>query len=351
MMANDAGDDAAELEAELLAIVGGQPDPKGKPKGKTPLPMEAIERMAALCMKDLDEEEGDDEEDLEDEDDLMAELQEVLGEEEESADAPAPAAKVGEAPPELGSVESVLAERADMYRTAVTNARQAGDAGAAALLQGRQREYKLAALHAKQQGNLEMATKYYRVAKSFDSLLEALGKGQPVDPSSVPPPPDQLPKELLSPGWQQPAAPTPAVAPEAKPASPAADVPPPPRDALEALQQRMERYKTAAAQAKSKGDDRKARMHERIVKQYQDAIRAHKAGKTVDFSELPVPPGFQPIQGVEAPSGDQSIAGVLETAMKLASQEVRDNEEEAEETKKVGFCGLGTPWPAPPPLP
>lgn len=28
----------------------------------------------------------------------------------------------------------------------------------------------------------------------------------------------------------------------------------------------MERYKTAAAQAKSKGDDRKARMHERIVK-------------------------------------------------------------------------------------
>ncbi|XP_067170766.1 coiled-coil and C2 domain-containing protein 1A [Apteryx mantelli] len=468
MMVNDAGDDAAELEAELLAIVGGQPDPKGKPKGKTPLPMEAIERMAALCMKDLDEEEGDDEEDLEDEDDLMAELQEVLGEEEESADAPAPAAKVGEAPPELGSVESVLAERADMYRTAVANARQAGDgskvrryerglktledmlasvrkgkkideeeipppvalgksassqqpsptaavssphssapaaspgspptpppaqppvasapkplpksqpppvlpkpqvlpgpalpvgspeknavsasppprsgpggAGAAALLQGRQREYKLAALHAKQQGNLEMATKYYRVAKSFDSLLEALGKGQPVDPSSVPPPPNQLPKELLSPGRQQPAAPTPAVAPEAKPASPAADVPPPPRDALEALQQRMERYKTAAAQAKSKGDDRKARMHERIVKQYQDAIRAHKAGKTVDFSELPVPPGFQPIQGVEAPSGDQSIAGVLETAMKLASQEVRDNEEEAEETKKPA------PRPAP----
>lgn len=35
-----------------------------------PLPMEAIEKMAALCMKDTDEE-GDDEEELEDEDDLM----------------------------------------------------------------------------------------------------------------------------------------------------------------------------------------------------------------------------------------------------------------------------------------
>lgn len=33
--------------------------------------MEAIERMAALCMKDLDEEDGNEEEDLEDEDDLM----------------------------------------------------------------------------------------------------------------------------------------------------------------------------------------------------------------------------------------------------------------------------------------
>lgn len=35
---------------------------------------------------------------------------------------------------------------------------------------------------------------------------------------------------------------------------------------MEALQQRMDRYKAAAAQAKSKGEDRKARMHERIVK-------------------------------------------------------------------------------------
>ncbi|XP_064293317.1 coiled-coil and C2 domain-containing protein 1A isoform X3 [Phalacrocorax carbo] len=435
---DDAGDDAAELEAELLALVGGRAVPGERPKGKTPLPMEAIERMAALCMKD-EEEEGDDDEELEDEDDLMAELQEVLGEEEGSGDAPAPPAKVPEAPPEPGGIESTLAERAAMYRTAIASARQAGDgsrvrryerglktlenmlvsvkkgkkideeeipppvalgkgvsppppapaspmpaappgspqpppqpppvlpkpqvlpvsppdtkpappspsshpgsAGAEALLRDRQREYKLAALHAKQRGDLETAAKHYRLAKSFDALLEAAGKGRPVELSSVPPPPDQLPKELLSPGQPPPAATAPV--PEAKPASPAAaflplsppaDVPPAPRDALEALQQRMERYKTAAAQAKSKGDDRKARMHERIVKQYQDAIRAHKAGKTVDFSELPVPPGFQPIQGTEMPPGDQSIAGVLETAMKLAGQEDHGEEEEegAEEAK------------------
>ncbi|XP_074990333.1 coiled-coil and C2 domain-containing protein 1A [Calonectris borealis] len=417
---DDAGDDAAELEAELLALVGGQAAPGENPKGKTPLPMEAIEKMAALCMKDPDEEEEDDDEELED--DLMAELQEVLGSGEGSADAPAPPAKVPETPPEPSGVESTLAERAGMYRTAIANARQAGDgsrvrryerglktlenmlasvkkgkkideeeipppvalgkavsspasplpaarpgspqpppllpkprvlpvsspetkpappsppshpgsdgAGAEALLRGRQREYKVAALQAKQRGDLETATRCYRVAKSFDSLLEAVGKGQPVEPSSVPPPPDRLPREPLSPGQPRSAAAEPV--PEAKPASPAADAPPAPRDALEALQQRMERYAAAAAQAKSKGDDRKARMHERIVKQYQDAIRAHKAGKTVDFSELPVPPGFQPIRGAETPSGDQSIAGVLEAAMKLASQELREEEDGAEEAK------------------
>ena len=33
----------------------------------------------------------------------------------------------------------------------------------------------------------------------------------------------------------------------------------------------------------------------RIVKQYEDAIKTVKAGKSIDFSELPTPPGFPPI--------------------------------------------------------
>ncbi|CAM4682257.1 coiled-coil and C2 domain-containing protein 1A [Caretta caretta] len=462
MMDNDKEEDG-ELEAELIAIVGGRPDSKEKSKGKTPLPMEAIERMAALCMKDLDDEEGEEEEDLEDEDDLMAELNEVLGEEKEIKDATIPATKVNETPADSSSVESTLVERLEMYRMAIANAKQAGDSAKVrryerglktlenmltsvrkgkkideeeippavalgkgrnsqlpspspltlssqsstpngrfslssypppqpptaappqgpsaaspkppppvlpkpalalpirspetpeekpvplalsgsenfstqALLQDRQREYKLAALHAKQQGSVEMASKYYCIAKSFDPILEALGKGETVDLGHLPPPADQLPKELLSPGLQQQSAVS-TTMPLAKSAAPAADIPPPPRDMLEALQQRMERYKTASAQAKSKGDDRKARMHERIVKQYQAAIRAHKAGKAVDFAELPVPPGFPPIHGMEASSGDQSIMGVLETAIKLANQEDRENDEEddnVEGMKKPG---------------
>lgn len=71
---------------------------------------------------------------------------------------------------------------------------------------------------------------------------------------------------------------------------------------LEALQQRMEPYCRAAAQARSRGEERKARMHERIVKQYQDAIRALRAGRAVDLSELPVPPGFQPPPAPPSPA-------------------------------------------------
>ncbi|XP_065511132.1 coiled-coil and C2 domain-containing protein 1A isoform X2 [Caloenas nicobarica] len=393
------GDDAAELEAELLALVGARAVPGDKPKPKTPLPMEAIERMAALCLRDEEEEEDGDEE-LGDEADLMAELQEVLG--DGDGDVLAPPTKV---PPEPLSIESTLLERADMYRAAIGNARQTGDgprlrrlerglktlenmlvsvrkgkpideeeipppvalgkAGAPpqhppaspsppgvpkpqtlpvvtpdppaevapapsspcpqpgeVLLRGRQREYKVAALDAKRRGDLEMAAKYYRVAKGLEPLLEAAAQGQPVEPSSVPPPPaadhPHLPKELPPPPEPQPASEAPAA----------------PRDTLEALEQRMERYRAAAAQAKGKGDERKARMHERIVKQYQDAIRAHKAGKTVDFSELPVPPGFQPIAGVEAPGGGQSLAGVLEVAAKLVTQDGPDEEDDdPQETK------------------
>ncbi|KAG8148151.1 hypothetical protein E2320_022325, partial [Naja naja] len=159
-------------------------------------------------------------------------------------------------------------------------------------------EYKLAALHSKQEGNIEMATKYYRLAKV-----------------------DQLPKEMLSSRLQQTQVSTATPVAQARGQHP--------RDMMEALQQRMDRYKAAAAQAKSKGEDRKARMHERIVKQYQEAIKAHKAGKTVEFADLPVPPGFPPIQGMESLPGDQSLGGILETAMKLVNED-----EDAEETNK-----------------
>ncbi|XP_054035351.1 coiled-coil and C2 domain-containing protein 1A-like, partial [Dryobates pubescens] len=117
------GDDTAELEAELLALVGGgQTRLAEKPGGRAALPMEAIEEMAALCMRDPEEEE--EEEELEDEDDLMAELQEVLGADPGSKATPEPPAKV---PGQQGGMEALLAERAALYQAALCSARQAGD--------------------------------------------------------------------------------------------------------------------------------------------------------------------------------------------------------------------------------
>ena len=52
----------------------------------------------------------------------------------------------------------------------------------------------------------------------------------------------------------------------AQAAGPPTAPPTAPRDVLEALEQRRAKYAEASAQAKAGGDDRKARMHDRIAK-------------------------------------------------------------------------------------
>ncbi|XP_055670839.1 coiled-coil and C2 domain-containing protein 1B isoform X1 [Falco peregrinus] len=460
--AEEGGDDG-DLEAELAAITGAKvKEGKSKPKGKTPLPMDHIEKMAAECMKDLNEDEEDeaDDEDLEKDTDLLAELQEVLGVESETGSCedetiamePSTAEPENEQPelqPQTTSLPAVTSElqqtiekRIANYRTAISNAKESGESAkirryerglktletmlaaakkgkkineeempppvatgkssshlpqatgvelenpgdavsvlpekkaesaaddeqkssheavqhleseslqghaassptmetdlqnsnTRAILLMRQKEYKLAALKAKQQGDLEKAKEYMKAGKKFNVVLEALDSGQPIDLQNMPPSPQDLEslgnvqgafkqKVPASPGSSRDLT-TPEPQTQEASASPQQ-----PKTVLEALQQRLEKYKSAAAQAKASGDDRKGRMHERIAKQYQDAIRAHKAGRKVNFSELPVPPGFPPLPGIAAMDGDTTIAAVLESASKLASMEENDEEEENE---------------------
>uniref|UniRef100_A0A8C5C1T0 C2 domain-containing protein n=1 Tax=Gadus morhua TaxID=8049 RepID=A0A8C5C1T0_GADMO len=117
----------------------------------------------------------------------------------------------------------------------------------------------------------------------------------------------------------------------AQAAGPPTAPPTAPRDVLEALEQRRAKYAEASAQAKAGGDDRKARMHDRIAKQYQSAIRTHKAGKPVNFEELPTPPGFPPIPGQKGAGADQGLAAALETANQLATTDPADVDEDGEE--------------------
>ncbi|XP_078285675.1 coiled-coil and C2 domain-containing protein 1A isoform X2 [Rhinoraja longicauda] len=449
-----------DLEAELAMITGQKPAGRGNQKRKAPLPMEAIERMAALCMKDPDEEDSDDNVD-DDDADLMAELNEVLEDDERSMNGtrPAPDRISQHSTSSVGSLEGTLAERIEMYKCAIDNAKQSGESsklrryerglktlqsmftsakkgklideedippavasgrnnntttppasekatpstGDRSLLidlseptehpvpppksaappllpkpkifvpqvispsvmeqspralpvpakiettipvsnnkavsvnssmkesaMSRQREYKLAALHAKRNGDTELATKYYQISKKFDPFLEALDRGGTMDFSQLPPPFDApKDKQSIPPPSRLPALSAPAAPPAQS--APASGVPPPPKDIMEALQQRMDKYKSAAAQAKGAGNDRKARMHERIVKQYQDAIRAHKTGRNVNLSELPVPPGFPPLHGSESGAHNQTIVGVLENAMKLANQDVNEDGDHEDE--------------------
>ncbi|XP_036410393.1 coiled-coil and C2 domain-containing protein 1B isoform X1 [Megalops cyprinoides] len=476
MMDMEGNFDDPDLEAEFAAIVGTKTSAGGrsKPKGKTPLPMEDIEKMAAECMKEDYNEEED--EDLENDEDLLAELQEVVGEEEaedegiespscpissevspaETPESPQKEVKVSSTP---GSLQHTLEERIGMYKAAIANAKASGESSKArryerglktletmlgsvkkgrkidegeipppvacgapsapsaapgpapepepqsvpteepgetpgqvqaaspetgpsseevsstlatpdvsslasleetseekvaepqavseqkatkAMLVGRQKEYKLAAMKAKQEGDLEGAKLFLKTSKKFDAVIEALENGQPIDLSNMPPPPGGTDQKLAV--KVQGTMPSPSPAKEAPPRQPAESTPPAsvvpaappqPKDVLEALEQRLAKYQEACAQAKASGDDRKARMHDRIAKQYQSAIRAHKAGRAVNYEELPVPPGFPPIPGHAGAGAEQGFAAVLEAANKLASDEVQEagdeEEEEAEE--------------------
>ncbi|XP_028640510.1 coiled-coil and C2 domain-containing protein 1B [Grammomys surdaster] len=447
----DETEDDGDLEAELLALTGetGSTSRKPAPKGQAPLPMARIEKLAADCMRDVDEEEEEEEDGLEEDEDLLTELQEVLDKETglldgseaaspdlseektwDNTEQPVVQAAFQQALPAVAQaggprgLQALLEERIHNYREAAASAKEAGESAKArrcerglktlesqlatvrkggkicedeipppvalgkrppaqqeradknseidspvplamepgnlsqpesslpavdplpdsdpdpqALLLARQREYKAAALNAKRAGDLDRARELMRIGKRFGTVLEALEKGQPVDLSGMPPAPEDLKAlpqasktstatQVLSPAVEQM---QPVMASDL-PATPVA--PAEPKTVLDALQQRLNRYREAGIQARANGDERKARMHDRIAKQYQDAVRAHQAGRKVDFAELPVPPGFPPIPGLEPSKGteEDSVAETLATAQKLASEDTAlvDDEEESD---------------------
>uniref|UniRef100_A0A673N6E0 Coiled-coil and C2 domain-containing protein 1B n=1 Tax=Sinocyclocheilus rhinocerous TaxID=307959 RepID=A0A673N6E0_9TELE len=308
--------------------------------------MEDIAKMAEACMKDIDDDEDDS---LENDEDLL----------------------VSSVP---GSIEHTLEERINLYRMAITNAKAAGETS--------------------------KARRYERGLKTLQTMLASVRKGGKIDETEIPPPvacgasggPSRPPAPAASPdqhGECDSAVEISPVSAEAAPVvmGPASNtkdessglfevfktsiealekgqpvdmnsLPPPlsqadsvsspaqPQTVLDALEQRMAKYKEAFTQAKASGDERKARMHDRIAKQYQAAIRAHKAGRPVNFDELPAPPGFPPIPGQKAASPEQGLAAVLETANKLTSNEAEagdgeEDDEEGEEKKRTKLSQTG----------
>ncbi|XP_055329566.1 coiled-coil and C2 domain-containing protein 1-like [Paramacrobiotus metropolitanus] len=176
-------------------------------------------------------------------------------------------------------------------------------------LKSRREEYRHAALEAKRAENKKDAMRFMTVAKQFDVVIEAAERGEELDLSEMPPHPSELPPE--SPGPVKTAPEPPRTVPPRAPAPVAGDddipeidpadakmafhAPDAPKTVLEALQQRLQKYKSTAEEAQKAGDASRARRMQRIVKQYQDAIKDVQAKRPVDFAELPTPPGFGPI--------------------------------------------------------
>lgn len=184
-----------------------------------------------------------------------------------------------------------------------------------ALLETRKNEYKKAALIAKQGFDTETALKYFKMCKQFDQVIEAVKQGQHVDLSDIPSSPSIMGLQQhihLKPGVQKQ---TEKVAQTATMGVQMTDdaeeeifvpqkLPEVVNDKLailNALQKRMEKYQETALKAQQEDDTSKFRRMSRIQKQYDDAIRAVKTGRKIDFSELPTPPGFPALPGTQQP--------------------------------------------------
>ncbi|GIX70821.1 coiled-coil and C2 domain-containing protein 1-like [Caerostris extrusa] len=172
----------------------------------------------------------------------------------------------------------------------------------------RRDQYKVASLQAKREGNKELALNYLRTVKTFNSVIEAMENNQPVDLSNVPPPPkgfselsvvtvkDNSPKVTHDEMQASSEIEKAAFAAANEPAAPELfAAPPPPSTILEALQQRLEKYTVTKQAAEAENNSGKARRLQRIIKQYETAIKDFNAGRNVNFEELPTPPGFAPI--------------------------------------------------------
>ncbi|XP_055705411.1 coiled-coil and C2 domain-containing protein 1-like isoform X2 [Phlebotomus papatasi] len=170
-------------------------------------------------------------------------------------------------------------------------------------LNERKNEYKTAALAAKKNGDTATALKLVRIIKQFDVVIKAVEDGQEVDLNEMPPHPWELDPAMLDSATQE----APQEAPKESPKREEAETQNKPDAAApeeslivaetveEALRQRLEKYKSVEQAAKDEGNSSKARRFGRIVKQYEDAMKLHRAGKPVPFDELPTPPGFGPI--------------------------------------------------------
>ena len=177
----------------------------------------------------------------------------------------------------------------------------------ALVLAERKQQYSAVMKQAKAEGNSSKQKEYGKMCISFDRVLKAVEEGKDVDLSQMPgPPPGYTSKYKLDLSKIATLAKAPVNVQENTPAtdnvhdpSSETDSTDPeiavPKTVIEALEQRLVKYRSGVESAQKNSEASRVRRLGRIVKQYEEAIKANKAGRTVDYSELPCPPGYPPI--------------------------------------------------------
>ncbi|GFS55430.1 coiled-coil and C2 domain-containing protein 1-like [Trichonephila inaurata madagascariensis] len=170
-------------------------------------------------------------------------------------------------------------------------------------------QYKVSALQARREDNKDLTLNCLKTIKAINTMVKSLDSKQPFDLSNIP---SELQNfldisvtninvnsqntkigEIMLPVDIEKFSV--AVTNEKEERKLFGDLPPPPKTILEALQQRLEKYSATKCIAEAEHNSGKVRRLQRIIKLYETAITNHKAGKDVDFENLPTPPGFAPI--------------------------------------------------------
>ncbi|XP_071837592.1 coiled-coil and C2 domain-containing protein 1-like isoform X3 [Apostichopus japonicus] len=235
-----------------------------------------------------------------------------------------------EVPPEVAVGISQEVERPPMDATTTEPQTTVPDENTYKMLCQRRDLYKMAALKSKREGDPAMAMEYLKVSKQFDHVIGAVQAGQQVDLSNMPPPPSEMKAAPPTGGPSNAQAPPPPQPSTDDPSSSAPSMPQP-KTVLEALMQRRERYKTMADKATEENNSSKARRLGRIVKQYEDAIKMERAGRPVNYGELPELPDFPPL-----PTTKQSQSSTPAAAQPAAVPAARPSQPTAQKPAGPG---------------
>lgn len=159
-------------------------------------------------------------------------------------------------------------------------------------LKSQREEYKLLALKAKKNNDLQSALEHVKKVKEITAKITAIENGESVkqETSTSLPSPTKAGK------------PVPNISPKRKPTSPGTSSAPStsiildaPKTVLEALEQRLRIYNDLLQKCEKQNDKIAALKNRKIVQIYIDAIRLHKMGKKIPLEKLPTPPGCPPI--------------------------------------------------------